>query len=305
MLEREQVFDPELVLALSRHSPGGQPSPYPQRGSHPSRMRGASIEFSEHTEYTPGDDLKHLDWKLYAKTDRYYVRRFEDERLSRTVLVLDASNSMSYGGGAVEGGVNPLVGSKYQLAAKVCVAIAACLIRQGDAVGLYVASEAPYYIAPRAGGSQLEALIDVIGRTPPAGHADLAAAYRDAAGRLGSQSTIVAVSDLLDEEVEGLGFLAGLRARSIESRLVQILHHDETGLPFDRMLRFLDLESDAKLVLDPEAVREAYIEEIRAHVQALGRDAHEAGAGFALVRDTEEAAAKLGPLLRSSERGAG
>lgn len=288
MLERADLYDPELVAKLSRKRFAGPPSPHPQRGPHLSQQKGASLEFSEHTEYSPGDDLKHLDWKVFAKTDRYYVRRFEDERLSRVMLLVDASASMLYGG--EEGS---LVGSKYQLACQVGVALAACLLRQGDSVGVALACEAPYFVSPRPGNAQLDAIIETLGKKVPAGKANLSGLCASLSAKVGRNTVVIAISDLLDEDDEGLAAFGLLRGRGILPSLVHLLHHDEVELPFEHSLRFLGLESDKSLNLDPADLRAAYQDEMREFVSQLKERALELGIPYALVRDSEEAAGKL------------
>lgn len=299
MFERSDLHDPELAAALSRRAIAGPASPWPQRGGHASRLRGASLEFAEHTEYSPGDDLKHLDWKVYAKTDRHYVRRYEDERLSRVTVVLDASSSMAYGGEA------GLIGSKFQLAAKIAVALISALLRQGDAAGLLLAGPEPFALAPRPGAAQLEAALAALQNAKAGGSMPVTPACADAAQRLGSSGTLVVVSDFLHEEDEKLSFLAGLGARGIGAKLVCVLHPDETGLPFATPLKFTDLETEAQITLDPDSVRAAYVREIRAHLEGLAATAAGYGAGFALVRSGNEALARLPGLFASGSEAGG
>lgn len=287
MFERADLHDPELAAALTRRGVAGPSSPWPQRGGHPSRLRGASLEFSEHTEYTPGDDIKSLDWRLYAKTDRYYVKRYEDERLSRAMIVVDGSESMTYGGG------EDMRGSKFQLSAKIAVALASALVRQGDAAGLALLGPAPVYLAPRPGAQQVEVILEVLQNAKVGGSAPVTPGCVEAAQRLGSSGTFVVISDFLHIEDEGLEFLAGLAARGVNARLVDVLHPDETALPFDKPLKFVDIETSADLVIDPDGVRKAYVAEIRAHLAALREKATGFGAGFTLVTTQGEAVGRL------------
>lgn len=300
MLDRETLYDARLVARLARGPVAGPPSLHPQRGVHTSHRRGASLEFSEHTEYSPGDDLKHLDWKVYAKSDRYFVRRYEDERLSRAILVVDGSGSMGYGGDREE-----LAGSKFHLAAQVAVALSACMLRQGDAVGLAVAADLSFELPPRAGMAQLDAIIELLGRVQPTGEARLSETCRAAGERLGRSAALWVVSDFLDEEVEPLTVFGLLKARAVAPRLVQVLHHDEVDLPFEQTTRFKALEGAAELVMDPDAVREAYFEEMRAYIEGLARRAGGMGVPYALVRDAEEAGDSLAPLVRARRAGNG
>lgn len=298
MLDRTDIHAPELTEALTRRFIGAPASPYPQRGGHTSTLRGASPEFSEHTEYNPGDDLKSLDWKVFAKTDRYYVKRYEDERLSRALIVVDCSNSMSYGRYP-----DSLRGSKYQLAAQIALSLMNALLRQGDAAGLILASPKPFVLAPRPGLAQLDAGAEVLLTATVGGDAALAPFALDAAQRLGRHGSLYIIGDLLKEGDETLSYLAGTAQRDIDARLVHTLHTDETSLPFERVIKFLDLEAPLELTIDPDAVRKAYIEEMRGFVDGVKARAREFGAGYALVRDEVEAIRKLPRLLSNGGRG--
>lgn len=299
MFDRADLHDPELAAALARRGVAGPASPWPQRGGHPSRLRGASLEFSEHTEYTPGDDVKSLDWRLYAKTDRYYVKRYEDERLSRAVIAVDCSESMAYGGG------EDLKGSKFQLAARIAVALASALTRQGDAVGLSLLGPDSFYLAPRPGAQQVEVILEVLQNAKVGGAAPVTPGCVEAAQRLGSSGTFVVLSDLLHVEDEGLKFLPGLAARGVNARVACVLHPDEAGLPFDKVLKFHDMETAAELVLDPDGVRKAYVAEIKAHLAGLAERATGFGAGFTLVTTGGEALARLPAFFSGALAGGG
>lgn len=299
MLKRSDLFLPELIAALCRRQVSSPSSPFPQRGAHASRLRGSSLEFSEHTEYSPGDDLKHLDWKVFAKTDRYYVRRYEDERLARAVVVVDASNSMRYGE-EEEGG---LKGSKFHTACQLAVALSTMLARQGDAAGLSVAAKEPLLLLPKPGSAQVNSIADVLLNCRVGGDRGVSEAVVEAALKLRRNSTLYIISDFLTEGDETLHFLGGLKARQFNLGLIQVLHPDELVLPFDKPLRFLDLELDAQASLDPDNLRAAYVEEMKTFVNGLKAKALSLGAGHCLIYDPLHAAARLAALLARSEPG--
>ncbi|MEW6486552.1 MAG: DUF58 domain-containing protein [Thermodesulfobacteriota bacterium] len=298
MLTRADLFDPVLVARLSRREIPGPPSPYPHRGLHRSARRGASLEFSEHTLYARGDDLRHLDWKFLAKTDRFLVKRYEDERLQRAVLLVDASRSMVYG--AENGGLRS---SKYHLAARLAAALAACLLRQGDAVGVHLAGgEEGVWLPPRSGSAQLGAVLEVLGGARPAGEAALGTACRGVGERLKRDAAVFVFSDFLDEGEERLEGARLLRARGLAPRVVHLLHAEEVDLPFENTTRFLDLEGPANLVLDPLPLRRAYREEISAFVRGLARQAEALGVPHAFLSGADDPAPALGRLLRRAQR---
>ncbi len=294
LLDRADLYDPALVARLSRREIPGPPSPHPHRGLHRSRRRGASLEFSEHTLYTPGDDLRHLDWKFLAKTDRYLVKRYEDERLQRVVLLVDASASMAYG--AANGSLRS---SKYHLAARLAAALGACLLKQGDAVGVELAGgEERVWLPPRSGSAQLDAVLEVLGGARPAGLAALSGACRGVGERLKRDAAVFLFSDFLDEGEDDLEGVRVLRARGLAPRVVHLLHADEVDLPFENTTRFLDLEGPGSLVLDPLPLRRAYREEITAFVRGLAANAEALGVPHAFLSGADDPAPALGRLLR-------
>lgn len=298
MLDRADLLDPALVARLSRPEIAGPPSPYPHRGLHRSPRRGASLEFSEHTLYARGDDLRHLDWKFLAKTDRYLVKRYEDERLQRVILLVDASASMVYGG--EEGGLRS---SKYHLAARLAAALAACLLRQGDAVGVKLAGGGEgAWLPARSGSAQLGAVLEVLGSARPSGDAALGASCRGVGERLRRDAAVFVLSDFLDEGDERLEGVRLLRARGLAPRVVHLLHADEVDLPFENTTRFLDLEGPASAVLDPLPLRRAYREEITSFVRALAREADVLGVPHAFLTGADDPAPALGRLLRRIPR---
>ncbi|MDW7711660.1 MAG: DUF58 domain-containing protein [Deferrisomatales bacterium] len=292
------LLDPVLAASLGRREVPGPPSPHPHRGIHRSPRRGASLEFSEHTLYARGDDPRHLDWKVLARSDRYLVKRYEDERLQRVLLLVDASASMAYGAG--EGGLRS---SKYHLAARLAATLAACLLRQGDAVGVALARErGGEWLPPRSGPAQLGAVLEVLGGARPDGAARLGEACRGAGERLRRDAAVFVFSDFLDEGDERLEGVRLLRARGLAPRVVHLLHADEVGLPFENTSRFLDLEGPASRVLDPLPLRRAYREEIAAFVGRVAAQADGLGVPHAFLTGVDDPAPALVRLLRRAGR---
>ena len=225
-------------------------------GLHRARLHGSSIEFAQHKEYSPGDEIRHLDWKVYGRQDRYVVKQFEQESELTTYLVLDASASMAYRG---KHGV-----SKLEYASYLMAALAHLLIRQRDKVGLLVFGdpELDRYVPPRARPTHLHDLLAVIeeiheggarGREPLGPALDRLA---ELARR--RRSLVVLASDLFDESGRGLEVLSHLRARRHDVAVFQTLDRDELELPFDGMTQFRALESDRKLLANPAAIRREY-----------------------------------------------
>lgn len=294
MLSRSDILDPNLISVLSQKEIAGPPSSFPLRGSHQSSKRGASLEFSEHTEYSHGDDLRNLDWKVYAKSDKYFVKRFEDERQQRAVFVVDASASMSYG--AKDDG---LVDSKYHLAAKIAVALASCLLRQGDSVGLELAGgENKVFLPPKSGMPQLDSMIEILSAAIPSGLAGLNSVCRGLGDRLRSAAAVFLISDFLDAEIEDFQGIKLLKARGLSPRMVQLLHADELDLPHENSVKYLDLEGSDALTIDPLAIRRSYAEEIRSHVTLIAKGAEHLGAPYGFISTNDDPAQVLSGMAR-------
>ncbi len=241
-------------------------------GLHKSPHHGSSIEFAEHKEYSPGDDIRHIDWKAYARMDRYYVKKFEDETNLRCYLLVDNSASMGYG----EGSEN-----KLEYARVLAAAFAYLLLRQQDAPGLTVFnSSVNTFIPPRGTSSHYQELLEALVRMQPQGTTDLAAAIGRTAETLHGRNLVVVISDFFDPEGDVQRVLARLRARKNDVVLFQVLHDHELNLPFDHLTQFEDLESDAMLLADPDAIRQEYRKVFGSFLDKLREGCLQAGIGY-------------------------
>lgn len=231
-------------------------------GTHKSRRFGSSSEFAEHKVYAPGDDTRHLDWRAYARMDRFYVRRYEEETNLDIFVVVDASKSMAYAGGA-KGGVTA---SKLDVARTYASAIAYLAHRQSDATGLTVfwgAGREPTHLPPRARRDRLMALYDALLQTKAEGDTQAIAALEEVSARMRRRALVVLVSDLLDVGTGALGPLGVLRARGADVLVLHTLHDDEIDFPFDGVVRFEDMEGDREAQVDAPGIRAAYLDELR------------------------------------------
>ena len=165
-------------------------------GAHRSPLKGASVEFRQHRFYTPGDEPRRLDWRVLGRTDRPYIKEYDEETNLRCVLALDESGSMAYGGasGNSSSGVAP--GSKFDYGARLVAALAYLMLGQTESVGLALFGErAKHWLAPRAATAQLSRVIDLLERAAPTGPSDPGRAIQDVADRLGRRSLAIVVSD--------------------------------------------------------------------------------------------------------------
>ena len=240
-------------------------------GRHRSARKGASVEFAEHREYAPGDDLRNLDWKLIARRQRYYVREYVDETNLRASILLDASGSMSYRGGSAADGL-----SKFEYAQHLAAALAYILIRQQDAVG-FVAYDTKVRVAlaPKAQPAQLRRILTEIDKLEPGGDTDAAAVLHELAERIPRRSVVFVIGDLFGDPDAIVNALNHFRFRFDEVVVLQVMADEELEFPFTEMLRFEDAESDDVMNVDTLALRNEYLDRVGDFLGRIRRGASE------------------------------
>ena len=221
-------------------------------GLHRSPFKGFSVEFAEYRQYLPGDDLATLDWKVYARTDRHFIKKFEEETNLECHILLDVSASMAYGSGEI---------TKLQYGSLLAAALAYLMQRQRDAVGLIAFDHKILkMLPPSARASQLSALLVTLDRLPAGTATNVAKPLRDLAEAIRKRGLIVLISDLLDEPGRVLEGLKHFRHRGTEVIVFQVLDPAELRFPFERAARFRDVESRDEVLAVPGAVREQYLQ---------------------------------------------
>jgi uncharacterized protein (DUF58 family) len=248
-------------------------------GLHKSPHQGQSVEFAEHKEYAPGDELRHLDWKAYAKFDRFYVKRFEHETDLRAVLVVDASGSMGYRSGNL---------SKLEVATTLAGALSYLLVRQQDAAGLSVLTAGGWSdIPPRSAAGHLMELLGALEQLEPKGPTNLHEAADHLAERLPRRAMVVVFSDLFDDAPDALRRILQLRARKHDVAVFQVLDPAELEFPFDDPTLFLSMEDERRLEVNAREIKESYLEEIGAFLAQTKALCAEADVDYQLVRTDE------------------
>jgi len=243
-------------------------------GMHRSPYRGFSVEFTEHRKYSQGDDLKHLDWKVFARNDKYYVKQYEQETNLRMLLVLDASESMNYRS-------EPKGLSKYQYASVMAAALAHLVLDQADAVGLMLFDDRPGRLVRASNRhGQYRALIQEMDRAPGSGKTRIRHVLDALAELLPQRHLVVLLSDLLDDPEDVLRGLRHLKHRRHEPLILQVLDHAEIEFPFTERSRFVGLEGIAPIVADPRALRARYLEEMKRYTDRLRRGCHDLRADY-------------------------
>jgi uncharacterized protein (DUF58 family) len=220
-------------------------------GMHRSPFHGFNIEFASYREYTPGDDLRRLDWRVFARSDRHYIKQYEEESNVRVTFLVDASASMNYKGAAAL--------SKFDYASTLVVALSMLLTRQQDPVGMVLFDEsATTVLPPNATQAQVALIAGMLERCVPSRKTELGGLLHSVTGQLRRRSLLVIVSDLftdLDAVYDGLN---RLRFHGHEVLVMHVLDRDELELPFDGPTIFRDIEGDEELFAEPWAFRRSY-----------------------------------------------
>ncbi len=245
-------------------------------GRHASPLRGASSTFAEHREYVPGDDLRHLDWRVMARTERDIVREFEEETDLTAWLVLDASASMRFAS---------LEWSKWEYATWLAGALAWLLVRQNDNSGLVAVAGTDIlrHLPPRSGERHRRQLLELLAALEPTGDGEPGAGLEEAAALLDRRGLVVWISDCLGEVDHAVRAAARLRRAGHDLVVLRVLDPREIDFAFDRTTRFDPLETGERLVVEPRAIREAYRQEYEAHASELRRRLRALGADFRLL----------------------
>jgi uncharacterized protein (DUF58 family) len=248
-------------------------------GLHKSPHQGQSVEFAEHKEYAPGDELRHMDWKAFGKFDKYYVKRFEHETNLRAVMLLDASGSMGYQSGAL---------SKLEVASTLAGALSYLLVRQQDAAGLAVVSGRGFWdVPPRAAAGHITTLLEALEQLSPHGAADLHAAADHLAEKVTRRSLICVFSDLFDGEEGALKRILQLRARHNDVVVFHILDEAELTFPFHDPTLFLSMEDERRLEVNAREIRESYLEELGTFLETTRATCAAADVDYQRVRTDE------------------
>jgi uncharacterized protein (DUF58 family) len=245
------------------------------QGLHRSPFKGFSVEFAEYRPYLPGDDPASIDWRAFARTDRYYVKRFEQETNLPCHLLLDVSASMGYGSG-------PL--TKLQYGSYLAASLAYLLSRQRDAVGLMAFDhDVVTHLPPSTRPRHLRSLLVALDALRPGTRSDLARPLNRLAAALARRGLVVVISDLLDDPDRVVEGLRHVRFRGMEVIVFQVLDHAELTFPFAGATRFRDVESGAEVVTQPAEAREEYLRRMTALTEHYARALPAAGVDYCLL----------------------
>ncbi len=248
-------------------------------GLHKSPFHGISVEFADHREYVPGDDLKYLDWYLYARTDTYYIKRFEEETNLRCYLVLDHSGSMGFGTADL---------TKWDYSCFLASCLAYLMLKQQDAVGLALFGAAPLmFVPPRCRQTHLRQLMSVMLRHAPSGRTDVPFSLRAIVRNLKRRGLVVVISDMIDDPEQTLKTLRILKSHQHDVIVFHVEDPAEIEFPFEGAGLFRDLETGEEMEIDPAAVRADYLDRRAAFNETIRTRLMQAGIGYCPV-DTRQ-----------------
>jgi uncharacterized protein (DUF58 family) len=244
-------------------------------GLHRSPFKGFSVEFAEYRQYMPGDDLSTIDWKVYARSDRHYVKKFEEETNLDCHIMLDVSASMGYGTHGL---------TKHEYGVCLAAALAYLMTRQRDAVGLTAFDDRIVTMLPASSRpGHLRSLLLTLDRLALGRHTDVAKPMHQLARSLTKRGIIVLISDLLDDPAQVVRGLKHFQFRGNDVIVFQVLDRDETEFPFETPTRFEDLETGAEVAALPEVVRDQYVQAMGGLIDVYRRELGASGIDYQLL----------------------
>jgi len=230
-------------------------------GEHKSPFRGFAIEFTQHREYVPGDDVRHIDWKVMGRTDRLYLKQYEQETNYVAHILLDGSESMKYGSGSI---------TKLQYGKVMAACLSYLILRQRDAVSVGIFDTAMRQHVPRTGSiRQMHTIMEILAAYEPANQTAISAVLHDLAVQIKRKGIVIVISDLLDDEQKLLEGIQHLRFGGNEVILFHVLDPYELEFPFTGMVEFIGLEDTGIIMTRPREIRRSYLRELEAFRQRI------------------------------------
>jgi uncharacterized protein (DUF58 family) len=245
-------------------------------GVHKSRAKGFSVEFEEHREYSPGDEIRRIDWKAYGKFDRYFIKEYEDETNLRAYLLLDASASMNYASDGI---------TKFDYACTLTASLAYLILKQQDAAGLVTFSnQIESFVPPRAKRDYMTQILHALEKRGPAGETNVGKILDDIAGQIKRRGLVILISDLLDEPEQVLKGLRQFRFKGNDVIVFHLMDPAEIDLPFDGNILFEDLEAaNLEIIADPRSIRATYQQVVQEFIGDMRKQCHDSAIDYQLI----------------------
>ena len=248
-------------------------------GLHKSPNRGFSVEFNDYRHYQRGDDMRHVDWKLYARSDKLYIKQYEDETNVRCVILLDTSASMAYSSGGI---------SKLNYGITLASALSYFIMRQRDAVGLITFDdEIQNYIPSKCRQPHLMRILRTLAQVESGKKTDIVKPLTDLAASLNKKSFVILISDMLDDEESIINTLQNLRGMGNDVITFQIMDDSELNFPFNEASEFIDMEDDESYITSPAAIRKAYLENLNEFLSYCRKQCQSSGVDYCLLNTAE------------------
>ncbi|MFC1461422.1 DUF58 domain-containing protein [Verrucomicrobiota bacterium] len=276
-----EFLEPEVLSRLSRLSVSSRlPMIGSVTGMHKSATRGSSVEFAEYRKYVQGDDVRHVDWRVFARSDRFYMKEFEADTNLRCYIVLDTSGSM---------GFTQRHGSKFDYARRAAATLAYLLVQQGDAVGLLCFTDKTVHdISPRRTPSHLKNIFDTLAQINPDGRTEIVQTIHDLAEKIRNRALVIVFSDFFTQAEPLLDCFQHMRFRKHDLAVFHLLDRLELDFVFDRPIRFVDMESTYSTISDPSVIRAGYRRELDRHMTAIKRGCEEFNVDYhRVITDTD------------------
>lgn len=263
-----------------------------QMGQHTSPFKGSSIEFVEHRQYYPGDEVRHIDWRAYGKTGKYFIKEFEDETNLRCYLLLDASGSMGYAGSTI---------SKFDYARQLAAALGYLLLQQRDAIGaITFDTQIRDRLPPSAKPQNFNLLLQILEARKTGHETSLGKVFSDITPTLKRRSLLIILSDCFDKIEQLRTALNQFRHQKHEIILFHIIAPEERDFPFSKPTQFRSLERSAhRLLIDPHRMRKHYITQFEEFCKSLEQHVRSVGADYHRIVTTEPYQTALGAYLNS------
>lgn len=257
MISTNSIMDPKVISSIGGlHIAAKRLVDGFLAGLHRSSHQGFNVEFTEHRAFQPGDDPKNLDWKVLCRTDRYYIKQYEEDTSLRAIFLLDRSASMSYG-------------NKWIWASVTAACLSYLAIRQGDSAGLALSGQNAAIIPPRSSMSHLTTLLKAIENVRVQGRETLASSINALGNNLKRRSLVVIIGDLLEEPEKFIQSAGLLRHEKHDLLVIQTLDEDELNFPFHGSVLFTDLETPSRMLTSADGIKDEYLKAIHNHVDSL------------------------------------
>jgi uncharacterized protein (DUF58 family) len=248
-------------------------------GRHRSPYHGFSVEYLDHRAYSPGDELRHLDWKIFARTDKYYVKLFQDETNLRAYILLDCSRSMTFSARTI---------SKLEYGSFMAATLTHLMLRQNDAVGLVLFdSQVRQYLPPKARPTQFRRVLRLLEDASAGEETALGPVLHEVADRIRKRGLVILISDLLDDPESTAAGLQHFRHDKHEVIVFHVIDDAELTFPYERLTTFRDLEGAGRVVVNPKSLRERYLERLESFIEKIRLSCFDRNVDYNMVNTSE------------------